>query len=141
MPCVAATSICRSIIIICSGLNLFFGMTKLLSKPSSFDSLGPKKPGQVKEPVPHIIVQNYAGSTATITIDGEIRCALADQSSCDVIVSRGHHHILASLGSQYAEDDEELPVDMNGGYAWIAECDFTTHGLNCRYPDKGFSKY
>ncbi len=111
--------------------------------PASAETV-PASPAPVpgtQEPVPHVIVQNYAGSTATITIDGQVRCTLADQAGCNVIVSRGHHHIVASLGSQYAEDDEELPADMNGGYAWIAECDFTTHGLNCRYPDKGFSKY
>jgi hypothetical protein len=40
-------AICRSSVMICSGLNLFFGMTKLLSERSALDSLGPKKPGQV----------------------------------------------------------------------------------------------
>jgi hypothetical protein len=32
---------------LCSALNLFFGMTKLLSKLVSLKTLGPKKPGQV----------------------------------------------------------------------------------------------
>ena len=32
---------------ICSGLGLFFGMTKLLSKPISINSLGTKEPGEV----------------------------------------------------------------------------------------------
>jgi hypothetical protein len=40
LPEDVATSICRSSVTICSGLGLFFEMTKLLSKPVSIKLLG-----------------------------------------------------------------------------------------------------
>jgi len=45
--CAIITSIWRSSLTICFGVNLSFGVTKLLSKPTSLESLGSKKPGQV----------------------------------------------------------------------------------------------
>jgi hypothetical protein len=44
-PCL---EICRSSITICSALNLFFGMTILLSKLVSIKSLGTKRASQVR---------------------------------------------------------------------------------------------
>jgi hypothetical protein len=46
-PWPIVTSICRSSVMICSELNLFFGMTKLLSKTGSNIPLGTKRDGQV----------------------------------------------------------------------------------------------
>jgi hypothetical protein len=39
--------LCRSSVTICSGVGLLFGMSKLLSKPISINSLGTKRAGQV----------------------------------------------------------------------------------------------
>ena len=45
--CTIFNSICRSSVTICPALNLFFAIAKFLSRPTSLDSLGPKKLGQV----------------------------------------------------------------------------------------------
>ena len=74
LPCADATSICRSSVTICSELNLYFGMTKLLSKPTSLDSLCPKKPGQVT-PISHSVLcyHSYLWHNLLCTVNPEFK--------------------------------------------------------------------
>jgi hypothetical protein len=49
-------------------MNLFFGMTKLLSKAVSIKPLGPKKASQVKVAVPRDLVQRVLGMIDGLTM-------------------------------------------------------------------------